>query len=97
MNNQKFKFIELPRPEITLSPDGSAQILGGVVCSLQYTHCVSSKSSPCDTGALGNAFNPDMPCGSNPSGCGDGLLCAKFGLDCEPYHCSFCDVFSISN
>jgi len=85
MNNQKFKFIELPRPEITLSPDGSAQILGGDVCSIKYTHCHGSKESPCDTGSLGNAYNPDMPCGSNPTGCGDGMLCSDYNFTCNPY------------
>lgn len=83
--NDKFKFIELPRPEVELSPDGCAQILGGDVCSIQYTHCKGGKSSPCDTGSLGNAYNPDMPCGSGPVGCGDGMLCAKYSLECSPY------------
>lgn len=82
---KKFKFIELPRPEIELTADGCANILGGNVCSIQYTTCTGSKKSTCDTGQLGNAYNPDMPCGSGSSGCGDGMLCADYSQQCSPY------------
>lgn len=85
MSKSKFNFIELPRPEIELAPDGSAQILGGVVCSIQYTQCSGSKSSLCDTGSQGNAYNPEMPCGSNSSGCGGGMLCSEYSHTCKAY------------
>lgn len=85
MENQKFKFIELPHPEIELSPDGSALLLGGIVCSINYQQCEGGKSSPCETGPGGNAYNVNMPCGSNPTGCGDGLLCNEYSLTCKPF------------
>lgn len=88
MDQKNFTFIELPHPEIELTPDGSAMILGGDVCSLKYSQCSGSKSSLCDTGSLGNAYNPDMPCGSNPSGCGDGMLCVEYSLTCKPSYIS---------
>ncbi len=44
MDDQKFKFIELPHPEIELSPDGSALLLGGIYCRDNYQFCASEKN-----------------------------------------------------
>lgn len=42
--DKKFKFIELPRPEITLTPEGEANILGGEICC-QFTQCTANKKT----------------------------------------------------
>ena len=35
MKTEKFKFIELPRPEVTISASGTSHILGGVLCEIK--------------------------------------------------------------
>lgn len=37
MEKEKFQFIELPRPEITISAAGTSHILGGTLCEIRYT------------------------------------------------------------
>ncbi|MBD5240711.1 MAG: hypothetical protein HDS59_01325 [Barnesiella sp.] len=86
--DKKFKFIELPSPEIELSVDGSAKILGGVICSIKYEICLDGKNGNCEIGPGGNTYNPNIPCGGNPTGCGDGMLCNEFGPVCGKLNCA---------
>ncbi len=43
MKIEKFKFIELPRPEVTISEFGMSEILGGTLCT-HYIVCVGTSS-----------------------------------------------------
>lgn len=48
--NDKFKFIELPRPEVELSPDGCAQILGGKSSSNELDGECNGNPTGCGSG-----------------------------------------------
>lgn len=86
MDDQKFKFIELPHPEIELSPDGSALLLGGIYCRDNYQFCASEKKSTCDLGDDLKGYNFSGNCSGESAGCGSGIYCNQY--DCTEYVCS---------
>ncbi len=79
--NKKFKFIELPRPEITLTPEGESHILGGAICDFIYIQCVTNKDDTCP-----DTWDVSKDCNGNPIGCEGGLYCGKHGVEvCEEH------------
>lgn len=76
--DKKFKFIELPRPEITLPPEGEASLFGGEIC-YQYTQCINNKDITCEV------WIDTSDCAGNPIGCEGGLFCEIHAL-CNNYY-----------
>lgn len=77
--NKKFKFIELPRPEITLTPEGESHILGGDNCG-KFIVCPENSGIKDQC----KSFNSDM-CEESPEGCEGLFHCGQFST-CGAYN-----------
>lgn len=84
MKTEKFKFIELPRPEITISEFGMSELLGGLLCS-SYTICIAPDSANRYNG-LEQCKVPDydltLDCHGNPIGCSGSMFCEHYSQPC---------------
>ncbi len=81
MEKNKFHFIELPKPEITISAAGTSHILGGTICEIQYDQCVGNKSTTCSLDSHGNGYDKNSNC---PGSTGTSY-CATYNLTCTKY------------
>jgi hypothetical protein len=82
MKIEKFQFIELPRPEITISASGTSHILGGVLCEIKYTQCIGNKETTCSLDSHLNGFNKDSDCHGSTTG---SSFCAEHSATCKNY------------
>ena len=82
MGKEKFQFIELPRPEITISAAGTSHILGGTLCEIRYTQCFGNKESTCSLDSHGKGY--DLNCDCHGSTTGDSF-CAEHSSTCTNY------------
>lgn len=74
--NKKFKFIELPRPEIILTSAGESNIVGGALCDFIYLQCITGKNDTCS-----NTWDTTKDCNGNSIGCEGGLYCGEHGVN----------------
>lgn len=82
MKTEKFQFIELPRPEITISEFGMSEILGGTLCT-HYIVCLGTSSDKKYDGTCNpGSYRPDLDCHGNPIGCEGGLFCSSYFQPC---------------
>ena len=75
MEKKRFKFIELPTPEIVISPEGESLLIGGLHCAILYTHCSNEQKSFCDLDAHGNGYDKNANCHGDPLGCSGTFYC----------------------
>lgn len=84
MEKEKFHFIELPKPELTITEFGMSEILGGALCS-HYIVCVSTGSDNKyngETECSDPIYRGDLDCNGNPIGCEGGLHCTSYFQPC---------------